>query len=812
VYSTTFICTIIGGRLTAGGEGEIAHLLYDSRRIQQPSNSLFFALKTGHNNGHLYLQDAYEKGVRAFVVSEKVALPEDAAVIEVEDTLKALQTLTAYHRSQFHFPVIGITGSNGKTVVKEWLNQLLEHDYTIVRSHKSFNSQIGVPLSVWEMGPQHTLGIFEAGISTTGEMEKLQQIIQPTIGVLTNLGEAHSEGFASEAEKLQEKGKLFAGAGVVIGPQKWLQGIRRPTLTWGREEGADVVVKSVEGRNGKTTITVLYKETACAVTIPFADEASVQNAITCLCVLFYLEREPALFRERFQTLHPVDMRLQLHHAINHCLLINDSYSADLNSLNIALHFLTGQSAGRKRTVILSYFFESGKKEEDLYREIARQLNSNGVQRVVAIGEVIGDHLSRYLPESVQLERYTTTDEFIRQFRSSQYANEMVLIKGARAFGFERIAALFSQKLHGTALQINLTALAHNLKEYQRFLQPGTKVMAMVKAFSYGSGGAEIASVLQFHKVAYLGVAYADEGVDLVKAGITLPIMVMNPEAASYGAVIEHNLQPVLYSPHLLQEFEAYVKSQGLTHYPVHMEVETGMNRLGFSLEEIEQTAQYLAQTNTLRVQSLFSHLAASEDPEQDAFTNTQAERYRTAATMLQQHLAYPFLQHISNSAAIIRHPQLQMSMVRLGIGLYGIATNAENVLALEPVATLRSTIAQIKKVKKGESVSYNRKGIVQRDSRIATVRIGYADGYSRRFSNGVGKMWVKGSLVPVIGTVCMDMTMIDVTDVEGVKEGDDVILFGKELPVQEVAKWISTIPYEIMTSVSQRVKRVYYYE
>lgn len=812
MYSTTVICNIIHGRVTAGGEADIAHLLYDSRRIQQPSLALFFALKRGRNNGHCFLQDAYEKGVRAFVVSEKTQLPEDAVVIEVKDTLTALQTLASYHRSQFRIPVIGITGSNGKTVVKEWLNHLLEEDYTIVRSPKSYNSQIGVPLSVWEIGPQHTLGIFEAGISTVGEMKKLQEIIQPTIGVLTNLGEAHSEGFASEKEKLAEKLKLFSGADIVVGPRTWLHGVDKPALTWGKEDNADVQIESVTKTNGKTTITVRYRDHACVIAIPFTDEASVQNAITCLCVLFYLEKSPAAFSERFQTLPPVDMRLQLHHAINHCLLINDSYSADLNSLNIALHFLTSQSAGRRRTVILSDFFESGKENEALYREIAHRLKNNGVQRVVAIGKWIGSFIRPHIPDTVQLEHYPSTEEFIRQFRSSQYASEIILLKGARAFGFERIAALFEQKLHGTVLQINLSSLANNLREYQKFLQPHTKVMAMVKAFSYGSGGAEIASVLQFHNAAYLGVAYADEGINLVKAGITLPIMVMNPEAASYGAIIEHNLQPVLYSLHRLREFEEYVKSQGLTHYPVHLEVETGMNRLGFSIEEIEHMAKQLANSNTLFVQSLFSHLAASEDPLHDAFTGTQAMRFRQAATILQQYLSYPFLQHISNSAAIIRHPQLQMDMVRLGIGLYGIATDAESELALEPVATLCSTIAQIKDVKQGESVSYNRRSIVQRDSRIATVRIGYADGYSRRFSSGVGKMWVKGSLAPVIGTVCMDMTMIDITEIEGVTEGDDVILFGKELPVQEIAKWAGTIPYEIMTSVSQRVKRVYYYE
>ncbi|MBB1285423.1 bifunctional UDP-N-acetylmuramoyl-tripeptide:D-alanyl-D-alanine ligase/alanine racemase [Flavisolibacter sp. BT320] len=811
MYLISTICTILKGQLVQGGEWEIRHLLYDSRRIQHPETSLFFAIKTAHNDGHRYLSEAYQKGIRAFVVSEEVAL-EDAVVIRVDDTLAALQALAAWHRSQFSIPVIGITGSNGKTVVKEWLTQMLEEDFSIVRSPKSFNSQLGVPLSVWELGPQHTLGIFEAGISTVGEMENLQKIIQPTIGILTNIGEAHNEGFVSLEEKLQEKLLLFKDAEIVIGEQKWLQQSTRPVFSWSREDGADVLVRSIATTGGRTEITVAYDGKIVSIQIPFIDDASIQNAITCVCILLFLKKDITAYRQRFLQLHPVDMRLQLQHAINNCLLVNDSYSADINSLTIALHFLAEQSSGRKQTVILSDFQETGRGDETLYAAIANLLLSNGVQRVIAIGEKISVQLSEKLSPSIAVQAFTSTENFIENFRSSQFAGEIILLKGARKAGFERIAALFEQKLHGTVLQINLSALAHNLRQYQKILQPSTRIMAMVKAFSYGSGGAEIASVLQFHNTAYLGVAYADEGIDLVKAGITVPIMVMNPEASSYAAIVDHALQPVLYSAQRLAEFEAYINSQGLSNYPVHLEVETGMNRLGLSLEDIAAVAEQLAASTTLHVQSLFSHLAASESPEMDDFTNLQAKRFIQAAEILRKKIAYPFLQHISNTAGIIRHPQLQMDMVRLGIGLYGIAFDAEDVLPLEPVATLRSTIAQIKTVKKGESVSYNRRGVAKRDSRIATVRIGYADGYSRRFGNGVGKMWVRGSIAPVIGTVCMDMTMIDITDISGVKEGDDVIVFGKELPVQEVAAWGETIPYEIMTSVSQRVKRVYYYE
>ncbi|RYZ57207.1 MAG: bifunctional UDP-N-acetylmuramoyl-tripeptide:D-alanyl-D-alanine ligase/alanine racemase, partial [Chitinophagaceae bacterium] len=697
-------------------------------------------------------------------------------------------------------------------VVKEWLAQLLEEVDSLVRSPKSFNSQIGVPLSVWEMGPQHTLGIFEAGISARGEMERLQKIIQPTLGILTNIGDAHNEGFKSREEKLQEKLLLFRDAEIVIGEKKWLQELAQPTFTWSYDAGADLWVQAVKTTAGRTRIVVSVEGNTQDIEIPFIDEASVQNAITCLCFLLYLEKDIAAFRQRFLQLHPVDMRLQLRHAINNCLLVNDSYSADITSLTIALHFLSEQSSGRKRTVILSDFHETGKREEDLYGTIAQLLQANGIQKVVAIGEVAGTHLSSKLPPPMLVETFPTTEQFMEQFRSSQFAGEIILLKGARKAGFERIAALFEQKLHGTVLQINLSALAHNLRQYQRVLQPGTRIMAMVKAFSYGSGSAEIASVLQFHNTAYLGVAYTDEGIDLVKAGITLPIMVMNPEASSFAALVDNGLQPVLYSFPLLRQFEDFVRSEGLHQYPVHLEIETGMNRLGFLPGDVNAVAGHLAGSSTLRVQSLFSHLAASEDPSQDAFTRQQAERFEAAASILSKKLPYSFLKHISNSSAIVRHPQLQMDMVRLGIGLYGIESSADNHLQLEPVATLRSTIALVKTVRQGESVSYNRRGMVLRDSRIATVRIGYADGYSRRFGHGVGKMWVRGKLAPVIGTVCMDMTMIDVTDIPGVEEGDDVIIFGKALPVQEVAALADTIPYEIMTSVSQRVKRVYYYE
>ncbi|MEI6949198.1 bifunctional UDP-N-acetylmuramoyl-tripeptide:D-alanyl-D-alanine ligase/alanine racemase [Paraflavisolibacter sp. H34] len=819
MYSIETICAVVDGEIVhAAAEGMISELVYDSRKVQEPASALFFALVTAHDDGHRFLSDAFARGVRRFVVSKPVDFAgfQECTLVQVADTLQALQQLAAFHRRHFQVPVIGITGSNGKTVVKEWLHQLLEGDHHIVRSPKSYNSQIGVPLSVWQMHLQHNLAIFEAGISHTGEMARLQPIIQPTIGVLTNIGEAHDAGFSSHQQKLDEKLKLFAQAEVVIGPVEWLDGsgIGRPLLTWGARKDADLQVLSMEkvplapGAEG-TRVVARRQDQGYSFLIPFADEASLQNALNCVCVLLHLRYDEEQINRRLALLHPIDMRLQFTQGINGCGIINDSYSADITSLHLALDFLQQQGAGQQHTVILSDFVESGKTDALLYESIAQALKQHGVQRVIAIGEKIRSFLPPYM-EGVQLSLFPDTAAFIQSFRSSSFSHETILIKGARVFQFERIARLFEQKVHQTLLEIDLNAIAHNLKEYQRLLRPGTKVMAMVKAFAYGSGGSEIAGVLQFNKVDYLGVAYVDEGVELRKTGVSLPIMVMNADETAFGALVEYHLQPVIYSFRLLEQFDRYLKDQGLSGHPVHIEVETGMNRLGFAATDMGALGAALS-ASAVRVVSMFSHFAASEDPDQDAFTLQQHAVFVKAADQLQQALPYSFLRHMANSAAIVRHPQLHLDMVRLGIGLYGVETTTD-LLHLQPVATLKSTVAQLKKVQAGESVSYNRRGKVHEDSLIATIRIGYADGYSRRFGNGTGKMWVNGRLAPVIGTVCMDMTMIDVTRIPGVKEGDEVVVFGRPLPVQQVAAWIGTIPYEIMTSVSQRVKRIYFQE
>jgi alanine racemase len=583
-------------------------------------------------------------------------------------------------------------------------------------------------------------------------------------------------------------------------------------FSWGFKEHNQVRILTIRKMRAESLVEVRTSKQTVQITIPFIDEASIENAITCFSVMIALGYEDNIIKERITHLHAIDMRMQLRHSFNDCLVVNDSYSADITSLKVALDFLNQQASGLKKTVILSEFAESGSDDDQLYGSIWHLLKIYGVRKVMAVGEKIGEVFLHNASDDVELVCYASTEDFIAGFRSSQFSKEIILIKGARRFGFERIAQLFEKKMHQTVLEINLDALAHNLKEYQNLLAPSTKLMAMVKAFSYGSGGAEIASVLQFHNVDYLGVAYADEGVDLVKAGISIPVMVMNAEESSFRAIVDYNLEPVIYSPELLHSFESYLKEQGLHSYPVHLEVDTGMNRLGFPVSSIEAAAEQISNSDYFHLRSMFTHLAASEDESQDVFTSQQVQLFEQAVEELRKHISYPFLQHISNSAAIVRHPQFQKDMVRLGIGLYGVEIDNDRLLNLQPVATLRSTIAQLRNVKAGESISYNRREIVKRDSLIATVRIGYADGYSRQFGNGRGHMLVRGKLAPVTGVVCMDMTMIDVTDIPDVKEGDDVVVFGKGLPVQQVALWANTIAYELMTSVSHRVKRIYFHE
>jgi alanine racemase len=820
-YFIEHICKISEGSFLQFAQNDtVEHLLTDSRRLIFPSTTLFFSLKGPRKSGHHFLDELYQRGVRNFVVFDRLDVSEykHANIIFVKDTLVSLQQLAAHHRDHFDIPVIGITGSNGKTIVKEWLNQLLEDKYIIVRSPRSYNSQIGVPLSVWQMNELNELGIFEAGISQVGEMRKLAQIIKPTIGVLTNIGQAHSEGFENIIKKLEEKITLFENASVVMynsddedisrSLKQFAFSKSLRLFSWGKNTSAQIRINSLSKTNSNTKIDMEHNQKKFSLTIPFADDASFENAMQCICVLLYLGTPVNHINDKLQQLSRIAMRLELKSGINNCSIINDSYSADLNSLKIALDFMLQQQQHVKRTVILSDILETGKKEKQLYQEVAQLLQQKKVNRLISIGKKIGldTKIFEQIPETVF---YDSVEAFKKDFHRLHFRDETILLKGARMFEFETIDRLLAEQIHQTVLEINLNAMADNLNQYHQLLEPSTKIMAMVKAFSYGGGSFEIANLLQFHKVDYLAVAYSGEGVELRKAGINLPIMVMNAELSSFDALLQYHLEPVIYSFHLLQLFDSFLKKQGLKQFPVHIELETGMNRLGFSVIALTELIQTL-KLSSFKIQSVFSHLAASEEAQQDGFTNQQGKIFLDASREIQACLDYPFLKHIANSAAIVRHPHLELDMVRLGIGLYGVESGGSGKLHLQEVSTLKSTVAQIKHLEAGITVGYNRKGVAEGKTIIATVCIGYADGYSRSLGNGSGKMMVKGRLAPVIGSVCMDMTMIDITAIPDVAEGDEVIVFGKELPVQQVAKWAQTIPYEILTGVSKRVKRVYY--
>ena len=818
-YTSKNIASILSAKaLLSNTDASIEYLITDSRRISFPSTSLFFALQTSRRDGHAFVKEVYERGVRNFIVKNEFDTTHfsDANFILVDDTLKALQQLAAYHRSQFNYPVIGITGSNGKTIVKEWLYQLLNADYNIVRSPRSYNSQVGVPLSVWQMSEENELAIFEAGVSKSGEMEALEKIIKPTIGILTNIGEAHNEGFKNHAEKSKEKLNLFKHCKTVIAREEDFSaqlsfanyiGTSLGVLTWGTGSHNTFIVSVVEKNKDSAKISLSYKSDSLHLSIPFTDTASIENAITCVCVMLVLGIDKKIIEQRILQLQPIDMRLQLIHGINNCVIINDSYSFDINSLSIGLDFLLQQQQHAQKTVIISDAPSTHNSE--VYKEITSMLKTRNIERVITIGDQWILHQQHIKNNIAITQHYSNTESFIQSFSENHFRNEAILLKGARIFGFEKIVALLEKKVHQTVMEVNLSAIVHNLNEYKSRLNKGVKVMAMVKAFAYGSGSAEVASLLQFHKIDYLAVAYADEGVELRKAGIHLPIMVMNVDEAAFETIIENNLEPELFSFNIFNAFISFLRKNGLQQYPVHLKIDTGMHRLGFEERDMPALLPLLKNNHHVIIMSAFSHLSASEDVNEDAFTTQQSKLFEACCAQLKDTLGYSFIMHLSNSAAIFRRPELQYNMVRLGIGLYGVDSSNEHQLSLQTVATLKTTIAQLRHVAAGETVGYNRRGKTTRDSIIAVIRIGYADGFRRSLGYGNSKVFIHGKEAPVIGTVAMDMTMIDVTDIPNVQEGDEVEIFGKNISVQQVAKWCDTIPYEILTSVNQRVKRIY---
>jgi alanine racemase len=821
LYSIEEVNAAIGGKsFICFPEKKIEFLLTDSRKLTDPAGSLFFAIEGTRHNGHDYIKELLKQGVRNFIVSQQECISPEANFILVDHVLTALQQLAAYHRRKFSFPVIGITGSNGKTIIKEWLYLLLRDDFAIVRSPRSFNSQTGVPLSVWQFNPQHTLGIMEAGISKPGEMERLQKIILPDTGIFSNIGTAHDENFESKIQKTDEKLKLFSASRFLIYCRDHQlihdrikqSGIISPStqlFTWSARMKADLQIGRILRKDHTTSIKGVFRNSFIEIIIPFTDDASVENSIQCWAYMLMNGYDNQVIAERMLLLSPVAMRLELKDGINHCSVINDTYNSDFGSLQVALDFLEQQKMFRKKTVILSDILQSGQNSRQLYSDVAALLHQKNINRLIGIGPEIASQAGVF-----QLEKifFADTAAFMAAFHSMHFENEAILVKGARPFGFEKISKLLQQKAHTTILEVNLNAIENNLNVYKSRLLPGTKVMCMLKAFGYGSGIHELAGLLQFHKVDYFAVAYADEGVALRNAGITVPIMVMNPEEQSFELMIRNRLEPEIYNFRLLALFvEEVKKHESIQPYPIHLEFDTGMKRLGFDISDLRQLMVRLKNYKQVQVVSVFSHLAASDEPEHDAFTRNQIETFARLSAELQEFTGKKIIRHILNSAGIIRFPEAQFEMVRLGIGLHGIAATDEERKFLQAAASLKTTISQIRNVKKGDSIGYSRKSIAPKEIVMAVTGIGYADGFPRSLSNGRGMMMVKGKLTPVIGNVCMDMTMLDITGVDAA-EGDEVIVFGNGLPIEHLANAAGTIPYEILTGISQRVKRVYYQE
>ncbi len=815
-YTITKIKEIINANGTIVSENSVSVLLTDSRRINNAAEALFFAL-SGRRNGHEFIAEAYAAGVRNFVVKHgsEIKMP-GANFLIVDDVLTALQTLAAYHRNQFKLKVIGITGSNGKTIVKEWLYQLMAADHNIVRNPKSYNSQIGVPLSVWQISDKNDLGIFEAGISTTGEMQRLEAIIKPEIGILTHIGSAHDEGFESRDQKIKEKLGLFKHCKLVIHNYDQLvdyqKSIKAECFTWSQKfKQADLYVFSEAVISRNFYLRAKYKGHEIECLVPFMDEASVENAITCWATMLAMGYSPVEADKRIERLAPVSMRLELKNGIHDCSIIDDSYNSDVQSLEIALNFLGQQNQHQKKTLILSDIFQSGLEEDVLYAQVANLISAKKIDKFVGVGGALFNHQENFdVPEK---HFFHDTAALLKDLGKLNFRNEDILIKGSRSFEFERVSRALVQKGHETVLEINLNTLLNNLNFYKSKLKPGVKVMAMVKAFSYGSGTFEVANMLQYNKVDYLAVAYIDEGVTLRQTGITLPIVIMNPEVSAFDKLDEYKLEPVIYSFGLFDDFIKYAQSAGLVNYPVHLKIDTGMHRLGFEDFEIEALCDLLEENIYVQVKSIFSHLVASEDPKHDAFTLKQIAKFEKAYKQVEKALGYKLIKHLSNTSGITRWPTAQYDMVRLGIGLYGIDSAvpaSEN--ALQPIAGLKTSVSQVKKVPAGETIGYGRNGRLVKNGKIATIRIGYADGYLRAFGNGVGKMMIRGVRVPTVGNISMDMCMLDVSAVPDIREGDEVTVFNEELRIEELAAQIGTIPYEILTNVSQRVKRVYFYE
>ena len=807
------IAEIINGTLHSGIPVEITEYSIDSRSVVTPEHTLFFALTGNNHNGHDYIRTLYTDGVRAFVISEfreEFNQLTGANFIVVENVLTALQQLAAHHRQHTQAEVIGITGSNGKTVVKEWLYQLLANDHAVYRSPRSYNSQVGVPLSLLGIDPKTEIAIIEAGISLKGEMQHLQQMIQPTIGIFTHLGDAHGENFASKEEKLAEKAQLFTSCQWVIGQTgEALEYIktRVPSTTsfllWGEDPKADIHVKTMNIALGHREVQVTFGNKHFILDIPFPDIASYENCMNAVSILLLKQYSPDVITSRVQQLSAIAMRMEIKDGINNCTLVNDYYNSDPSSFQLALNILATQDASKERVVILSDFMDTGKAGDDLYPSIAETLRQANISLFIGIGKHLSEHRHDF---SANSRFYEDTEHFLRQEERDNFNNQIILIKGARAFQFEYIAGFLQKQSHSTILEVDLDAMVHNLNHFRSLTD--AHIAVMVKAFSYGSGSREIASLLQYHRVDYLMVAFADEGIELRAAGITIPIAVMNPEREAFDNMIMFNLEPEIYALDILEDFNRALNKHGIKRFPVHIKLNTGMNRSGFDEQDLPQLLEFFQTERSVYIRSMFSHLAGSDETVHDEFTLGQIHLFERMTERIQAQFNYKIWRHILNSAGIERFPQYHFDMVRLGIGLHGISATHAN---LQPVSSFKTYISSIRNVPTDQSIGYGRKSYTTRPSRIAVIPVGYADGLNRHLSNRVGNVFIKGKRVPIIGNICMDTCMIDVTDTNATI-GDEVEIFGKHILVTELSEQLGTIPYEILTGISHRVKRVYYKE
>jgi alanine racemase len=825
-YSIEKITTLIGARRIGEVDAQIGWLLTDSRSLCFPEETLFFALKSARNDGHKYIEDLYRRGVRNFVVEAKGVLEfctsgtehmPDANFLIVPSPLAALQRLAERHRDEFNVPIVGITGSNGKTMVKEWLYQLLLPSQKIVRSPRSYNSQIGVPLSVWLLNERTEIGIFEAGISQPGEMMALRDIIQPTIGVLTSLGAAHQENFRSMEEKCLEKLELMHDTEAMVycsDNDVVSRCIRRmqyhgEKIAWSQcDEQASFFVKNIENKGQTTRITYIWQQEENTYTIPFIDEASIEDTITCAVVALRLGLTPGQLADRMPKLEPVAMRLEVKEGQRGCLLINDSYNSDINSLDIALDFMNRRESKRmlKKTLILSDMFQTGTTPEALYAQVSDLAVKRGIEKFIGIGPELMAQADKIQVADKQF--FADVPHFLSSDAFTALHNELILLKGARPFGFDQITEQLEQKVHETILEVNLNAVVDNLNYFKSFLKPETKMVCMIKADAYGAGAVEIAKTLQDQRVDYLAVAVADEGVTLRKAGITANIMIMNPEVTAFKTMFDYDLEPEVYSFRLLDALIKAARKEGITGWPVHIKFDTGMHRLGFDpVDDIFKLIDRLKHQNAIIPRSVFSHFVGSDSDGFDEFSARQFALFEEGSQKLQAAFSHKILRHMDNSAGIEHFPERQMDMCRLGIGLYGV--DPRNNRMLSTVSTLKTTILQMRHVPAGETVGYSRKGKIERDSVIAAIPIGYADGLNRGLGNRRCYCLVNGQKAEYVGNICMDVAMIDVTDIPCL-EGDQVEIFGEHLPVTELSDVLGTIPYEVLTGVSNRVKRVYF--